>query len=152
MSAFSKNLFDLLGDGDNEAPAAPAPAAAKPAAPAPAVKEQAATRPKSEKAKRGGKSDGRQTFYKFHLDYPQIQQSPPHTKKFYPFAVNVDSSTIHTAVSFNFLSVCFRLKLIFFNFFFVVVIFQSPHFTTYRLLFSYIPCQLRPSYDRSCSL
>ncbi|CAM0136847.1 hypothetical protein VKS41_007428 [Umbelopsis sp. WA50703] len=55
MSAFSKNLFELLGDSDNEAPAAaPAPAAKQPAQPA--VKEQAA-RPKTEKSKRGGKSD-----------------------------------------------------------------------------------------------
>jgi hypothetical protein len=57
MSAFSKNLFELLGDSDNEAPAAaPAPAAKQPAQPA--VKEQAA-RPKTEKSKRGGKSDGK---------------------------------------------------------------------------------------------
>lgn len=58
MSAFSKNLFELLGDSDNEAPAAASAPAAKQAA-APAVKEQAA-RPKTEKSsKRGGKSDGK---------------------------------------------------------------------------------------------
>ncbi|KAG2183671.1 hypothetical protein INT43_006679 [Umbelopsis isabellina] len=56
MSAFSKNLFELLGDSDNEAPAAASAPAAKQAA-QPAVKEQAA-RPKTEKSsKRGGKSD-----------------------------------------------------------------------------------------------
>ena len=59
MSAFSKNLFELLGDSDNEAPAAPAPAAKPAQAAAPAVKEQSA-RPKTDKsAKRGGKSDGK---------------------------------------------------------------------------------------------
>jgi hypothetical protein len=153
MSTFSKNLFDLLGDGDNEAPAAPAPAAAKPAAPAPAVKEQAATRPKSEKAKRGGKSDGRQTFSTFHLDYPHIQQSPPHTKEFHPFAVNIDSPMTYTAVSFNFLYVGCRHKLLFSIIFFSLVVF-FPIATFYDLSPSILllPCRLRPPYDHSCSL
>jgi Stm1 len=93
MSAFSKNLFDLLGDGDNEAPAAPAPAAAKPVVPAPAVKEQAAARPKSEKAKRGGKSDGRQTFQNFISSTQSASKRPTCThQSFSPSNRIVDSS------------------------------------------------------------
>jgi hypothetical protein len=86
MSAFSKNLFDLLGDGDNEAPAAPVPAAK--AAPQPAAKEQVA-RPKSEKSKRGGKSEGRLKFSNFisihHLHSTRMDRLS--TNQFHHFTV-----------------------------------------------------------------